>query len=189
MNNYLQQSMENKEVISLYCGDKENAVFSVGIILQFTDEFVLVGLIDPNGVNDGWEIIRRRTIHHIDISGEYEKKISTLRNLRKQPEFDFLPKMSGSLLHTFCNYAKKNNLIISFLVNDDEPQTFSGIIKELNLDNIVLENVSDYGIPQEQGTINLDSISRAAIGSDYEESIQLLYDNRFRLHGAGNSFA
>lgn len=180
MDNLLQEAFEQNNPVSIYGDPYDSTVFSFGTVMHLSAEHLLFASIDPDGFNDGWQLIKLDDIYRIETDGAYENKIIKLHKLRAEPEQEPLPVDPNDLLRTICAYAAQNRILCSFRIAYDEGDTVSGFITEISDEEILIQAVSTFGMPNGLCRLKMDSIKRIGANTSYQDSLMLLYQDYIR---------
>lgn len=74
----------------------------------------------------------------------------------------------------------RQELIASFGVDGGKSiiTATAGFIKEITPEELVIQDISEYGVPDGECVLKRSVISRISIESDYENVLTLLYKNK-----------
>lgn len=169
----LLEKLRPDEVVSIYHSD-ESSRFSTGFVLGWDDEKLLMGHISPTGYYDGYILTPLEGICCIRRGGAYEQKIQTLYLLRQQSHALWSvtdTDMTDFILH----YTHQNGLVVSVHIGGS---SFSGHVTDWSNTVLVLEDLTEYGVPDGTSTYFMEEIEQIDVDTDVEQTLKLLYDHR-----------
>ena len=92
---------ENNDIVSIFCDEDDTSMFLEGYIYAIGRQDFLIKHITPHGLSDGYILKKIDSVMHLEISGQYEKKIEKFYNIsnkspkkinlnKPQPEVHFI---------------------------------------------------------------------------------------------------
>ena len=107
---------------------------------------------------------------HLEISGQYEKKIEKLYSKKNQRHIDLKLQDKVSLKNNIFQICMNNKYIVSIEMIQDDECPIKGVINKIDDNKVIVSKLTEYGeaILKKE---NIDTIS--FLGVD-EEDIQLL---------------
>ena len=66
---------ENNNIVSIFCDEDDTSMFLEGYIYAIGRQDFLIKHITPHGLADGYILKKIDSVMHLEISGQYEKKI------------------------------------------------------------------------------------------------------------------
>ncbi|MEQ6125320.1 hypothetical protein AAON49_14015 [Pseudotenacibaculum sp. MALMAid0570] len=139
----LNKSIKNRTFVSVY-SDQENVdKFSMGIVVSFDDDFLLLKKVSPEGNYDGFSILLIEYIYCIEFEDDYIKRKSSLV---KENISEIHLKIQKSLSDNFrfdkaIKLSKEQNFLccIDLIFN----RSFIGYIQDFDDTNVVISNIDD----------------------------------------------
>ena len=160
---------ENNNIVSIFCDEDDTSMFLEGYIYAIGRQDFLIKHITPHGLSDGYILKKIDSVMHLEISGQYEKKIEKLYSKKNQRHIDLKLQDKVSL---------KNNIfqicIVSIEMIQDDECPIKGVINKIDDNKVIVSKLTEYGEDDGEAILkkeNIDTIS--FLGVD-EEDIQLL---------------
>ena len=75
---------ENNNIVSIFCDEDDTSMFLEGYIYAIGRQDFLIKHITPHGLADGYILKKIDSVMHLEISGQYEKKIEKLYSKKNQ---------------------------------------------------------------------------------------------------------
>lgn len=166
----LMNHINKSEVVSLYCDSNVPATHLTGFIAGYDNDWILVNHVSKNGLYDGFILIRSDDLHRVDFGGQYEKKIKTLYNIRKQSHPVLL--LTDDLCTALLHFGLEHNLVASLELEDC---TIRGFIKSYDDVCIHICLLDEYGARSGESCVLRENIISLAVDTTTEQDINLLY--------------
>lgn len=158
---FLKKSLDENLVVSVFSDREQPEKCAVGYVASISDDQVLINHITPTGLYDGYVIRKLEDIFRIDTDGQYEKKMNQLYTLKKQMHEEFIPckVKHGNLFKAALTASQKSELIVNFCIDETEVQdSMIGFVKEVNDNEVVINQVTEYGVDDCHSVVLLDDI-------------------------------
>lgn len=144
LKNILNKSKEDQSFISVYSNKDNTDLFSIGIVCDFDDDFLLIKKVNPEGYFDGFSIQLMQDVFSIEIDDSYLSKMKSfvkddIMNLEKETQkllegnFRF-DEVTESLLD--------KRILVS--INSIYDIGYVGYISDFDGENILLKNIDEY---------------------------------------------
>lgn len=180
--NFLNRSMESREIISVFTDREQPEKCSVGIVAAVSQEQVLINHITPLGRYDGYVVRRIDNIFGVDIDGQYEQKLEILYNLQAQTHPQILNRKISAEDNIFLevlNRAQECDLIVNVCVDDSETQeSIIGFVKNISDIDVVINRVSENGRYDGEIVFLIADIVKLNCDSDEKQALKLLSDEQ-----------
>ena len=162
---------ENNNIVSIFCDEDDTSMFLEGYIYAIGRQDFLIKHITPHGLADGYILKKIDSVMHLEISGQYEKKIEKLYSKKNQRHIDLKLQDKVSLKNNIFQICMNNKYIVSIeMIQDDE----CPIKNKIDDNKVIVSKLTEYGEDDGEAILkkeNIDTIS--FLGVD-EEDIQLL---------------
>ena len=148
---------ENNNIVSIFCDEDDTSMFLEGYIYEIGRQDFLIKHITPHGLADGYILKKIDSVMHLEISGQYEKKIEKLY-----------------LKNNIFQICMNNKYIVSIEMIQDDECPIKGVINKIDDNKVIVSKLTEYGEDDGEAILkkeNIDTIS--FLGVD-EEDIQLL---------------
>lgn len=145
--NILNQSKEQNSYISIYTNQEDINKFSMGIVANFDDDFILLKKVSPEGNYDGFSIVLVEYIYCIEFDDNYLKKIElTIKDDIAKIQTNEQKLLSDNFRfdYTIGLCLKQQYLTSIDLIYG---RGFVGYIKEFDGENIIISNIDDNHNP------------------------------------------
>lgn len=169
----LLEFQKNKKIISIFRDTEDTEKFNVGYIIAIDDFNTIIQHISPNGMYDGYNLIKTGDIYQICYNGKYENKIQYLYSMQAQKHSDIVFS-NENLAIDLLTFSKQNNLIVSLELHSSGIYNIQGIVLEINDDNVLIEQITDYGENDGVTRIDIECISKIVCDSDNEQALKKL---------------
>ena len=157
---------ENNNIVSIFCDEDDTSMFLEGYIYAIGRQDFLIKHITPHGLADGYILKKIDSVMHLEISGQYEKKIEKLYSKKNQRHIDLKLQDKVSCMN--------NKYIVSIEMIQDDECPIKGVINKMDDNKVIVSKLTEYGEDDGEAILkkeNIDTIS--FLGVD-EEDIQLL---------------
>ena len=164
---------ENNNIVSIFCDEDDTSMFLEGYIYAIGRQDFLIKHITPHGLADGYILKKIDSVMHLEISGQYEKKIEKLYSKKNQRHIDLKLQDKVSLKNNIFQICMNNKYIVSIEMIQDDECPIKGVINKID-NKVIVSKLTEYGEDDGEAILkkeNIDTIS--FLGVD-EEDIQLL---------------
>lgn len=170
---YAMSHIDPMQIVSIYCDRDNPASHLTGFVHELSEEYVLIRHVNPDGLYDGFVLVRQEDVFRVDYGGKYEQKVQALYNIKKQthPELPNDTSLYSSLLG-FCN---AHQLVISVELEDT---IVSGFIVLFDYDYIHLQVLDEYGTNNGEMILDTCHIISLAVDTSTEHNILILHFNK-----------
>ena len=165
---------ENNNIVSIFCDEDDTSMFLEGYIYAIGRQDFLIKHITPHGLADGYILKKIDSVMHLEISGQYEKKIEKLYSKKNQKHIDLEIDKNSDLEDNILQICMNNEYITSFEMVEDDECPIKGVINKIDDNKVIVSKLTEYGEDDGEAILkkeNIDTIS--FLGVD-EEDIQLL---------------
>ena len=165
---------ENNNIVSIFCDEDDTSMFLEGYIYAIGRQDFLIKHITPHGLSDGYILKKIDSVMHLEISGQYEKKIEKLYSKKNQRHIDLKLQDKVSLKNNIFQICMNNKYIVSIEMIQDDECPIKGVINKIDDNKVIVSKLTEYGEDDGEAILkkeNIDTIS--FLGVD-EEDIQLL---------------
>ena len=165
---------ENNNIVSIFCDEDDTSMFLEGYIYAIGRQDFLIKHITPHGLADGYILKKIDSVMHLEISGQYEKKIEKLYSKKNQRHIDLKLQDKVSLKNNIFQICMNNKYIVSIEMIQDDECPIKGVINKIDDNKVIVSKLTEYGEDDGEAILkkeNIDTIS--FLGVD-EEDIQLL---------------
>ena len=165
---------ENNNIVSIFCDEDDTSMFLEGYIYAIGRQDFLIKHITPHGLADGYILKKIDSVMHLEISGQYEKKIEKLYSKKNQRHIDLKLQDKVSLKNNIFQFCMNNKYIVSIEMIQDDECPIKGVINKIDDNKVIVSKLTEYGEDDGEAILkkeNIDTIS--FLGVD-EEDIQLL---------------
>ena len=173
-NSYYIVAKENNNIVSIFCDEDDTSMFLEGYIYAIGRQDFLIKHITPHGLADGYILKKIDSVMHLEISGQYEKKIEKLYSKKNQRHIDLKLQDKVSLKNNIFQICMNNKYIVSIEMIQDDECPIKGVINKIDDNKVIVSKLTEYGEDDGEAILkkeNIDTIS--FLGVD-EEDIQLL---------------
>ncbi len=170
MKELLEKCMKQAEIASIYTNENYTEKFFAGYVAACNDEYVLIEHFTPNGLYDGYILIRTDALYRVDFGGKYGEKIGELarkKNQMHQP----IEIENEDILFSILKFAKEKNGMVCLEFEDTQ---VTGLIRDYSDANVELQVYDDYGDEDGITISRLDEIGLIAVDSSDEQDIAML---------------
>jgi len=165
---------ENNNIVSIFCDEDDTSMFLEGYIYAIGRQDFLIKHITPHGLADGYILKKIDSVMHLEISGQYEKKIEKLYSKKNQRHIDLKLQDKVRLKNNIFQICMNNKYIVSIEMIQDDECPIKGVINKIDDNKVIVSKLTEYGEDDGEAILkkeNIDTIS--FLGVD-EEDIQLL---------------
>jgi len=172
----LKSVVASNELIEIYTNEGDLSKFGVARVLKVSDEWVVLANITPQGMYDGFCLIRTNDVLRIGFKSKHIEKINKLYTVKKQKHTQYNVSQE-ILLFGFLEFAQGNNFIVSVLLLDSEYFDVQGYIKKIEKDLLTIEIVDNYGEIDGETQIKLEDINRMTCDDEDDYCLKILSSN------------
>lgn len=172
MFNVIENCFKSCKVASFYFDKQDNQVHLTGFVHCYNESEVLIAHITPRGEYDGFILNRISDVYRIDCGGEYEIKIQTLYELKKESHPHISCNEEG-ILFPLLAFAKENDYFITAELQNDK---VTGRVIEYG-DYIYLSTIDDNGYESGTSIIDVDEVVSFSCDTVYEQDLKILLSN------------
>lgn len=138
------ESKEKNSFISVYTNKENTEIFSIGIVCDFDDDFILLKKVNLEGSFDGFSILLIEDVYLIEWNDAYLKKMqliikNDIVGIEKEVQKLLLANLR---FDDFIKLCLIKNFFIS--INSIYDIGFMGYVKNYDGENIVLNNIDSY---------------------------------------------
>lgn len=168
MKKLLNDLKEKRELCEIYSyGDFE--AFSVGVIVNFDDEWCLYASVKPNGNFDGYCLEQAESIIRISRNTLYLDKINKLI-CKENAVYNVLDlPQSEELFTSLIAYVMENNKIVTIKLFNDSDCAISGFLCDVTDDFLTIHAISDYGDYDGFDTVRISDVTGIYVDSENED--------------------
>ncbi len=174
----LQSALSEKRIVSLHFNPDNQSTFSVGYIVYFDAEWILLESIDTDGADEGYELRDHESLFRVDARGKYEDKIELLSKQYKpgQRELIISHETMGDMpvMEYLFQESKKNNRII-VVWTDDEYDSIIGYVTSYGESVVAIQEVDDYGNRDAEIYLKIESVRSLDIDSKKCRMLEFLH--------------
>lgn len=177
----LRIACQQRMVASLYVEQDDPDAFNAGYVEAVTLRHVLLWMVTPWGVPDGWMLRRNEDILQVYMGDDYEVR---LQMLLESQDFSFVPLFSpqtdpeDDLLFRMLALAKETNEVVSLMTDED---TFAGRVRHLDDLRVTLDLFDFFGAVEAQRPFPLRDIQMVALRTQEEAMYTRLNAERFKI--------
>jgi len=170
----INNALNEKELISIFT-DKENTDnFSAGFVIILNEETLIFNSINPDGMDDGLEVININDIYEIAYDDQYLKRLKFLREnsdeFIKKTEF-ILSDNEKSFYDVLCK-CKENKVLVS--INLCYGIGHYGIINEIDGECVLLQDFDEIGKEDGFSCFKISDIIKIFIDDKKLKKIKML---------------
>ena len=142
------------KVVTLYSEDIHNDFdefneFVSGFIVAYNNEKIVLACLDHYGENNGFLLLKSKSIYRIDYGSYYEKKLKSLYDLKKEKHESInFYKKNSSFIQQILLWAYQMKKIILVKFPDSETE-LCGYFEDLETNKIKV--IDQYECKPEQG--------------------------------------
>lgn len=166
--------LKNPEWIEVYSKIDDTSSFVVGKVLSLDDDYVLLGLVHPTGVYDGYIVLSLGKLYQVKEKSKYISRLLML--MEHKNKFSFLPSLMGKheVLQVFMHQAQQAKWVVSIELNNSGYNDIIGIIQSVNDTTLEVTEITDNGYIDGKTTVECTYITRISADDVNERQLQLL---------------
>lgn len=168
----LSEYLSRAEWIEVYSKLDNTSSFVVGQVLFLDEEYVLLGLIHPSGVYDGYLILKLDKIYQIKEKSGYISRLQLLEKMQEKIEFK-ISMSKDNLLYNFLHICKKNQWIVSVEINNSDYNDIIGQVYAVDEKTAEILEITDDGKEDGKSILDLENITRVSADDLNGRKIQL----------------
>lgn len=158
--------------ISVYSDQSDTEVFTLGYIIDVSNEYVLLGSITPYGYYDGYTIKQTDSIYRVEINDEYGLGINKLYTLYKQRHSDFM--LSENLVLSLLQFAFREHLVVGIELCNSGNNDLTGFVTNFQEPYVVVKQINDNGQDDGESIVNFNDITCITCDSEREIALKSL---------------
>ncbi len=163
---------KKNDFIAIYT-DVDRDSFGLGKVVEVDDNDIIIGSIDPSGLEDGLILYNISTICKIEKNTQYCAKIQKLMQI-KNTEFQTYKFEGKSILQELLALAQNNKKFVEIeLQNSHESNSF-GIVELFDENICKIRQFDNYGEKDGIGILSIEDISSIKYDSLESRAIFLL---------------
>lgn len=136
---------ENNNIVSIFCDEDDTSMFLEGYIYAIGRQDFLIKHITPHGLADGYILKKIDSVMHLEISGQYEKKIEKLYSKKNQRHIDLKLQDKVSLKNNIFQICMNNKYIVSIEMIQDDECPIKGVINKIDDNKVIVSKLTEYG--------------------------------------------
>jgi len=177
METLLQTTIKNAQVqrqlVEIRTDTEDTSMFTVGYIVGENEESITVQSFDPDGFDDGIEIIPIHEIYEIDTETNYVKRLQKyIDNQDKLLSKNDNSVFAGLSITETLKKAKETKKLIT--INFVYEFSVSGFIQNIDNEYIEISALTDEGKDDGVSLLKIEDIKRISIDSRFEKKLQIL---------------
>ena len=177
INGILQELIISKEIVVIYTDNENTNTFSVGYILAYSENEIVVAYVDEFGNNDGFLGKKTYNIIKLEYRSKYSNKIQKLNKIRGN-SINFISVHNESLFLDIMIYAYKFKKIVSIELFNSGIDDAVGYIISIEGNSAKIKMVNSYGEDDGEMIINIKDITDIACDTNYQKSLDLLFQHQ-----------
>ena len=168
-------------IVSVYCDNWDRGSFLLGYVIDLDEDDVLLNLLSPGGVEDGFAVVAADSIVGASEDRPYSARILKLSLLKGQKKRT-IPSVEGSPLFDLLAYAQAERTPITI----DREGDFTGFVESYSDTAVNLMQVDTDGKEFGRAVVDLASVDFIRCQSSELRDIELL--RRAEQAGLGTIF-
>ena len=173
----LQKLKKSKKIASVYTDGNDTSRFAVGYIVDFSDEYFIIGAISPCGTYDGFVLKEVDTIFRINIDSIYENKIETLTKYHNNTH-ECINLDKDNLISSLLKFSSDRKYIVSLEILNSGVYDIQGYIQEITNDGCTIKQVTEYGEDDGTALVAFSDITKVSCNSSEESVLNILNSSR-----------
>lgn len=170
----LQAFANQEKMVEIYTDIEDGEKFSVAKVLDVSEDYTILANVSPNGMNDGFSLIKTEDIYQLNTETRYIQNIEKLYKAKKQNHLK-IDIDNEDLLIGFLEFAQKNRCPI--LMELFESSIVQGFVKDISEDIVIVSNLTDDGDPDGESFFKLEDISFISCDNEALNCLKILYEN------------
>ncbi|MFT8888765.1 MAG: hypothetical protein ABF449_14665 [Ethanoligenens sp.] len=157
---------EAQTIVSVYTNEQDTSEYDCGVLNVVDEEWAILNSVAPQGIYDGYRLLRTDDIYRIDAYGPYEDKIRYYaRSWPEKHAVDF--GTSPDVLHGFFNVCIQKGWLLSVELANSGERDVTGILKDYTWESVTLRGVDNYGHKDSLSTLLTERITNIDADSLY----------------------
>ena len=156
MKDILAEIKEAKELCEVYTNEECTTKFSVGYVLAFDDDYVVLKMYDPNGHYDGIGCFSTDSIYEIDTDSNYLKALEKL--IKHYVEYGECRIDAIDNIDKILSLIKTENRICEIGLCNSHNADVVGFIKKLSNMTIAIDRIDEHGKKSGHANVLRDAI-------------------------------
>ncbi|MFA6808845.1 MAG: hypothetical protein WCR27_07615 [Eubacteriales bacterium] len=170
----LKELKKDRKIASFYTNENNTSKFIVGSVVDFNDDYFIISMISPQGLNDGLVLKETSSIIRINTDSMYENKILALANYHKIKYCDIILN-GNNLIFELLSLAKMKNYIITIELLNSGFNDVQGYVGSIENDSCNIKQITEYGDLDGIDLIKISDITEISCNSDDDRIIEILY--------------
>lgn len=170
MGRLLEPLVGEDAIVSIYCDERNREGFWLGYLLAMDEDDLLLNLLSPGGVEDGYAAVCRDMIFTVGVDRPYSAKILKLSLLKGQKKHT-IPQTEGSVLFDLLSYAQSEQAIVML----DWDPNFTGVVESYTDTSVTLLQVDEFGKEFGRVVADLDRVGMLRCRTSELRDIELLH--------------
>lgn len=171
------KSIKNKKMYAEFYGETSDR-FNFGKIKFLSNTFVIIHLVTPDGLDDGYYLEKTKEIFDVKTTGEYIDNMEKLIKYHGYINDDIFD--GDNPVISLLEYAKSNNLIVSVELLDSGIFDGVGFIEKVDNNLCKMKAVDFNGNEDGITYIKTDKITKISCGSEDERRAKILWEYKNR---------
>ena len=160
----------SKKMCSIYTNEKERGKFYYGTIIAVNEKEIAIGMLSPDGEEDGIMVLDVKKVIRVEIDGQYDAKMKKLCLQNKNVLFD--EKIDDTdILGSFLSFATAKKAVVSIEPLESGYFDIVGIISRIQNDTCEIRQFDEYGFEDGISCVSIHDITTLCIMSEDEKRI------------------
>ncbi len=161
------------ELCEIYSDIRDSSKFSVGVVLDYDDDFMVYWALSPFGEDDGLSVVAIDDVYMIQTSTRYLEKVKIL-SLQQKTKEQVVNFGGSDVLHGALAYARDNNKICTAELGYEGGARICGKICTVEDGAVIVSLIDTYGKDDGYAYILEDDIGALSIESQSEVALKRL---------------
>ncbi|PQL94401.1 hypothetical protein C4S76_05895 [Apibacter adventoris] len=175
MKDILKKALKEKFLIGVYLNAEDTSKFTVGYVEKLYEEAVLLSVISPDMITDGFALLNIDLIYLIEYNNTYLINIEKIITKEKEisiPRIDYKRNNKKRLIVDFINFCKKTNKCIT--VKHNYGFEILGYISNVDDYYLLLDTYTEEGLKNGYTVIRIEEINEIYFGGQSQIKIEIL---------------
>lgn len=165
---------DKAEWLEVYSKIEDTGSFVVGKVLDLDDDYVLLGLIHPSGVYDGYMALSLDKIYQVKEKTNYIARLLTFMEHEGKFDFSLLPGESHGVLLDFMRRIQQSGWVASMEINNSGYNDVIGRIDSVDGTTVAVTEITDDGDTDGKTTLARRAVTRISADGEKERRLQWL---------------
>ena len=165
----LQKCFNDRKVVSVYVDESREDYHFTGYIACVNNNEIILEHITPQGMYDGFILLKVDSIYRVDCEGKYENKVEFLYESKGQSHKKISER--ASLYEALLHFAKDNELLVTLEIGQT---VITGVIVDFDFYNIKLNVIDEYGNIDGMTVVSSAEVDFIVVDSDNEQDLRML---------------